>query len=254
MDTKEKTNISTKWILIYICIFLLLSVSTTFGYLYFSNLNKDCNQIVQNDPKSDDTDGEIIKSDEDGNAPEETEEIVECNYIEIQESVNKDSSRYHLQYGIMFGNRTEKHVACNQFLKTKLYSILDSNSEKFDSEEIESTKREIYNNRIDYLIDNTFVVYSYGHLYEIDIVKETMNLMWGVESPVEIDNLNVYGEDSRSTLIFKTHEYGLGGDASETENINNIIKGVCDKDQLGIFMYSTETKKFNMISENEICK
>lgn len=254
MDTKEKTKISTKWILIYICIFLLLSASTTFGYLYFSSQNKDCNPVVQKDEPADDTSGEIIKSDEDENTPEETEKVVECNYEGIQESLKNDSNRYHLLYGLMFGDRTERHVACNKFLKTKLYSILDSNSEKYEDGEIRDMKQEIYNDRIDYLIDNTFLVYSYGHLYEIDIVKETINLMWGVESPVEIDGLYVYGEDSRSTLVFLTHEYGLGGDASETENINNLIKGVCDKDQLGIFMYSTDTKKFNMISENEICK
>jgi hypothetical protein len=243
-ETSEEKKISIKRIFIATTIIFLLITTLYFGYLYLTE-DEDVENI--DSIESVKTEEEVVE--------DEIEEEVVCDFDKIKEEAQDDNSRVRFVYTAILdptpGPRSP-YAPCKETLKTIIQNIIENEK----NPEIPSDRliSEIGWGRIEYLIDDIFIVYSFGDIWSIDIINETVDLLWKTQgSGLAISQLYAISERNVSRLFFSTHPIGLGGSKEEEAIIHSIIKTMCDNGDLGTFMYDTSTEKVTQIAEAEEC-
>jgi hypothetical protein len=242
MGTKKETKkpkISIRNVLIVILITFLSITALYFGYLYYS---KDYTELKE-------TNDESLKEDN---------EQTTCDFNWIMEEVSKDSSfRVHFAYEQILdpnGNTSSPYAACKDELKSKLKNILKE-SDYFDTDSINMLNARIDYGTIGYLIDDYFIVASLTELWKIDIVENSVDLLWESKNPsfLGIQELYVIAENNTSRAFFLTGTSGLGGTSEDQEVLDNIVKDMCDSGELGTWVYDTSTGTIQKLYEGETC-
>jgi hypothetical protein len=244
MENQEspKKEISTKKRIPLVILTLFLLITTLcFGYLYLAEdediEDTDYTELVDTEKEIDD------------------KEVV-CDFNDITRQVTEDTySRVHFAYEFILkpnASPENPYTACKETLKTIIQNIIENEKNpEIPSDRLIST---IEYNHIEYLIDDIFIVYSFGDIWSIDIINETVDLLWKTQgSGLAISQLYAISEKNVSRLFFSTHPLGLGGTEEDTKAINNAIKTMCEAGDLGTFVYDTSTEEVEKLYDAEEC-
>ncbi len=246
-SVSPQKRISLKRVVAVSLIAILAFTSLVLAYLYLSEVSRDTN--------SPDT-----SSTQDGEN-EETEEGVICDFDKLKGDAQKDNARVKLAYEYILepnASPASPYAACKETLKTTIKNIFTEQEDiTSDKEELAMLKSEIDEDMVKYLIDDIFVVYTpYGKIWEVDIVKETVDLLWEIESEsrIGIYDAHIISEYNTSRMFFSTKVDGLGGATEEdNEAIDNLIEQLCKEKDLAIWMYDTATEAVTRIADSEQC-
>jgi hypothetical protein len=237
----------------------LLIIAVYSAYLYLSGVEYSLDVIIDEiesleeeyaEGNIDNTESIVTEDDDD------TDEEVSCDFDGIiEEATNDIYNRVHFAYqSILEPNPRSPYAACKDILKSELIEAFDA-TDLFEYDEMEELNAMIEVERIEYLIDNNFVVYTAMRIWSVDIISGDIELLWEPSEPsmLGIKDLYVMTEDNTSRIYFLTTPSGLGGTEEDSEAINNAINDMCEAGDVGTFVYDESTGGIERLYTSEDC-
>lgn len=247
--------LSNKRILYLVLIAVIISFILLFTYPH--SIKFLCESQNTTEPKQ----GESINTTQ-PNSEDNPEDDIICDFRKIKDEISKDNYRVHRIYlTILDGNPTtqKSYTVCKETLLTTVKEVLSKEKDiKFVVEDIDWINGLIDKGYIEYLIDDSFVVYGLnpeGRILKVDIINQSVELLWSTEEPTmtSVGSMYVIYEEDRSIMFFYPDIYGLGGTEEDMEVWENTIDVWCLNNRLGTFMYDTTTEEVTMVAKAEEC-
>lgn len=110
-----------------------------------------------------------------------------------------------------------------------------------------------------YLKDQTFLLGRWAEIWSLDIKTRKITSLWKLPEPsyaLSLVRMEVFDYPSDRIVVFQVAPSGLGGTATDSENLSKLIENSCNSESAGFWALSTRdysVKKISSLSTSTEC-